>query len=145
MAEASPLQGRFVVDTNILAYYVLGTVPFNEEVAELFFSPLELFAPDSWQSEFLNVLWQAIRIRSISLLHGLELLEEAGRLLEWSVPVNSLWRDALVAAEENNCSTYDTLFVALAEREGCSLVTYDQRLLAAFPQIAKRPTQVMAG
>ena len=144
MAEACPLQGRFVVDTNILAYYVLGTEPFREEVAELFLEPLELIAPDSWQSEFLNVLWQTIRFQKISLFCGLELLEEVGRLLSWTVPVGSLWREALVAAEEYNCSTYDTLFVALAEREDCDLLTYDQRLLTVFPKIAKRPTQAFS-
>ena len=60
-----------------------------------------------------------------------------------TVPVGSLWREALVAAEQSNCSTYDTLFVALAERERCDLLTYDQRLLQAFPEIAKKPHQVM--
>jgi len=144
MAEARAAQGRFVVDTNVLAYYALGTEPFREEVAWLFSMTLELIAPDSWQSEFLNVLWQAIRFGAISLFHGLELLEEVGRLLSWTVPVGSLWREALVAAEEYNCSTYDTLFVALAERECCSLLTYDQRLLTAFPEIARRPSQVLS-
>ena len=144
MAEACPLQGRFVVDTNVLAYYVLGTEPFCEEVTEIFMKPPELIAPDWWQSEFLNVVWQAVRLRGISLFHGLELLEEVGRLLSWTVPVGSLWREALVAAEEHNCSTYDTLFVALAERENCSLLTYDQSLLTRFPRIARSPTQVLS-
>jgi predicted nucleic acid-binding protein len=144
MAEARPLQGRFVVDTNILAYYVLGTEPFNEELDGVFSMPLELIAPDSWQAEFLNVLWQTTRFREISLFHGLELLEEVGRLLSWTVPVVSLWREALVVAEEYNCSTYDTLFVALAEREGCDLLTYDKRLLTSFPKIARSPHQLLS-
>ena len=144
MAEARPLQGRFVVDTNVLAYYVLGTEPFNKELDEVFSMPLELIAPDSWRAELLNVLWQSIRLQKISLFCGLELLEEVGRLLSWTVPVGSLWREALVAAEEYDCSTWDALFVALAEREGCSLLTYDQRLLTRFPEIAGRPAQVLA-
>jgi predicted nucleic acid-binding protein len=144
MAEGRPLQGRFVVDTNILAYYVLGTEPFNEELDGVFSMPLEMIAPDSWQAEFLNVLWQTIHFQKISLFHGLELLEEVGRLLSWTVPVGSLWLEALAAAEEYNCSTYDTLFVALAEREGCNLLTYDQRLLSRFPTIAKSPSQLLS-
>ena len=141
MAEARPVQGRFVVDTNILAYFALGTSPFKEELDGVFSMPLELIAPDSWQAEFLSVLRQAIRFQKISVFHGLELLEEVGRLLSWSVPVGSLWREALVAAEQYDCSTCDTLFVALAEREGCDLLTYDQRLLTRFPEIAKKPAQ----
>jgi hypothetical protein len=61
LAEARTLQGRVVVDTDILAYCVLGTEPFREEVAWLLSMPLEMIAPDSWQREFLNVLRQAIR------------------------------------------------------------------------------------
>jgi predicted nucleic acid-binding protein len=145
MAEESTRQRRYVVDTNVLAYYALSTVPFIEEVSVLFSEPFELIAPDSWYQEFLNVVWQTIRFQGISLDHGLELLEEVESLLNWSVPVGSLWREALVSAEENNCTTYDTLFVVLAEREHCNLLTYDQRLLTAFPEVANTPEQVLSG
>ncbi len=144
MAKESPQQRRYVVDTNILAYYALNTAPFNEEVSVLFSEPFELIAPDSWYSEFLNIVWQTIRFQDISLDHGLELLEEVESLLNWSVPVYSLWREALVVAEEYSCSTYDTLFVALAERERCNLLTYDQKLLATLPEIAQKPEQVLS-
>jgi predicted nucleic acid-binding protein len=144
MAKASTRQRRYVVDTNVLAYYALSTVPFIEEVSVLFSEPFELIAPDSWYSEFLNVVWQTIRFQDISLEHGLELLEEVENLLNWSVPVYSLWREALVIAEEYCCSTYDSLFVALAEREYCNLLTFDQRLLKAFPEIANTPEQVLS-
>jgi predicted nucleic acid-binding protein len=143
MAEASTSERRYVIDTNVLAYYALSTAPFHEEVSELFSSPLELSAPDSWYSELLNVVWQAVRFQGITLEHGLELLEDVESLVNWSVPVGLLWREALACAAEYNCSTYDTLFVVLAERENSNLLTYDQRLLTAFPEIAKRPVQVL--
>ena len=34
---------------------------------------------------------------------------------------------------------YDTLFVELASREGLPLATFDTKLLAVFPGIAKPP------
>jgi predicted nucleic acid-binding protein len=144
VAAESTKERRYVVDTNVLAYYALSTAPFNDEMSALLSTPVELIAPDSWYSEFLNVVWQSIRFRGISLFHGLELLEEVESLLNWSAPVWSLWREALVIAEEHDCSTYDTLFVVLAERECCYLLTYDQRLLIAFPDIARRPGQVLS-
>ena len=144
MAKESTQQRRYVVDTNVLAYYALSTPPFRQQLSVLFSEPFELIAPDSWYSEFLNVVWQAICFQDISLDHGLELLDEVESLLNWSVPVYSLWREALVVAEEHSCSTYDTLFVTLAERERCSLLTYDQQLLTSFPEIAKRPEQVLS-
>jgi len=36
-------------------------------------------------------------------------------------------------------AVYDTLFVELASRERLSLATFDSKVLAAFPEIAKRP------
>ena len=86
MAEARPLQGRFVVDTNILAYYVLGTEPFNEELDGVFSMPLELIAPDSWQEE--------------SFERTLAGQPFSDNLSNWTVPVGSLWREALVAVEQ---------------------------------------------
>ena len=141
MAEASRSERKFVVDTNGLAYYVLRTTPFHEEVAALFSKPFELITPDSWRVEFLNVMWLAIRSDAISREHGLELLEQAQSLIDWSVPARSLWREALVCADEHNCTTYDALFVVLAEREQSDLLTYDQLLLNVFPNTAKRPNQ----
>jgi predicted nucleic acid-binding protein len=144
VVEASASERRFVVDTNILAYYALGTAPFHDEISRLFSLPFELIAPVSWRSEFLNVIWQTIRFQAISLEHGLKLLDEAESLLNWSIPVGSLRREALVFADEHNCSTYDTLFIVLAERGRSNLLTYDQKLLTAFPEIAIRPDQVLS-
>lgn len=144
MAKESKEQRRYVVDTNVLAYYALATTPFSEELSVLFSQPFELIAPDSWYPEFLNVVWQAICVQDIALDHGLELLEEVEVLLNGSVPVYSLWREALVVAEEYGCSTYDTLFIVLAARERCNLLTYDRKLLAAFPQIANTPGEALS-
>ena len=144
MAEESASQRRYVVDTNVLAYYALDTAPFSEQLSVFFLEPVELIVPDFWYPEFLNVVWQAVRLRVVALDHGMELLEEAEGLLTGSVPVYSLWREALAVSEEYNCSTYDTLFVVLAERECCNLLTYDLRLLSTFPEIAKRPDQVLS-
>jgi len=141
MAQEKRSERKFVVDTNVLAYYAFNTAPFREEVAALFSKPFELLAPDPWRVEFLNVVWQAVRSGAISREHGLELLEEVEHLLDRSVPIRSLWREALVCADQYNCSPYDTLFVVLAERERCGILTYDRLLLKVFPTITKTPGQ----
>ena len=46
MAEESPQPRRYVVDSNVLVYYALGTPPFHEEVSVLFSKPFELIAPE---------------------------------------------------------------------------------------------------
>ena len=56
-----------------------------------------------------------------------------------SVPTRRLWRGALARALNSDVAAYDTLFVELAVRERRPLVTFDARLLAAFPDVATRP------
>ena len=55
-----------------------------------------------------------------------------------------LWRRALDLPVETDHPPYDTLFVALAEREGTRLVTYDAKLLAAFPNVAVTPADFLS-
>ncbi|MHB1541249.1 MAG: PIN domain-containing protein, partial [Steroidobacteraceae bacterium] len=62
-----------------------------------------------------------------------------GQLGVHSVSVRKLWQGALQRALETGVAVYDTLFVELAHREQLSLATFDNRLLKAYPDIAKRP------
>jgi hypothetical protein len=41
-------------------------------------------------------------------------------------------------------AVYDTLFVELAARTKCPLVTFDKAVLKAFPEIALRPRDLPA-
>jgi predicted nucleic acid-binding protein len=38
---------------------------------------------------------------------------------------------------------YDTLFVELAARSACPLLTFDKGVLKAFPDIARRPRDLV--
>jgi len=44
---------------------------------------------------------------------------------------------------ESGVAVYDTLFVELADREQLQLATFDKRLLTTYPDIAKRPKDLM--
>jgi predicted nucleic acid-binding protein len=50
------------------------------------------------------------------------------------VPSNLLLDDALNLAIDYRRTVYDSLFVALAIREGCQLITADERLVNAVAQ-----------
>ena len=84
----------------------------------------------------------AVRTKILSPPEALHKLDLAITLGIRTVPVQSLWRGALMRAYSANIATYDTLFVELAEREGCPLATFDKPLLRAFPEIARRPRLV---
>ena len=142
MARNRPL--RVIVDTNVVAYYLLATEPFVDEVRTFWHRPLYPAAPTLWEAEVSNVLWMAARTGLIDKRVALRRLGMAARLGIRSVPIRRLWRGALARAMNSNIPAYDTLFVELAARERKPLVTFDAKLLAAFPNVAVRPSEVVA-
>jgi predicted nucleic acid-binding protein len=142
MARRRPL--KVIVDTTVVAYYLLATEPFLEEVRAFWHRPLDPAAPTLWEAEVSNVLWMAARTGLIDRRGALRRLGMAARLGIRSVPIRRLWRGALARAMNSNVAAYDTLFVELAVREHKRLVTFDAKLLAAFPDVAVRPSEVIA-
>jgi predicted nucleic acid-binding protein len=140
MARDRPL--KVIVDTNVVAYYLLATEPFVEEVRTFWHRPLELAAPALWEAEVSNVLWMAARRGIIDKRMALRQLGLAAQLGIRSVPIRRLWRGALTRALNSNIAAYDTLFVELAVRERKPLVTFDAKLLSTFPDVAVRPHRV---
>jgi predicted nucleic acid-binding protein len=138
MARDRPLKA--IVDTNVVAYYLLATEPFVDEVRAFWHRPLDLAAPTLWEAEMANVLWMAARTGVIEKRVALRRLGLAARLGIRSVPIRRLWRGALARALNSNVAAYDTLFVELAARERKPLVTFDVGLLSAFPDVAVRPS-----
>lgn len=137
MARNGPL--RLVVDTNVIAYFLLRTEPFLDEVEAFWERQPHLLAPSVWQAEISNVLWMAARAKVIERSAALQLHGLAARLGVQAVPIRRVWRGALARALASGISPYDTLFVELAARERKPLVTFDAKLLTAFPDIAIRP------
>ena len=142
MARNRPL--KVIVDTNVVAYYLLATEPFVDEVLAFWHRPLDLAAPALWEAEISNVLWMAVRSGVIDKRMALHRLGLAARLGVRSVPTRRLWRGALARAMNANITAYDTLFVELAIRERKPVVTFDAKLLAAFPDVAVRPGAIVS-
>jgi predicted nucleic acid-binding protein len=134
----------YVVDTNVVAYYLMGAGDFADESRTLWRSTQELLAPSSWEAELANVIWMAVRNGSIDETEGSIKLELAARLGIHSVVARTLWQGALTRAVASGVPVYDTLFVELADREQVPLVTFDRKLLAAYPTVAKRPKDLRA-
>jgi predicted nucleic acid-binding protein len=132
-----------VVDTNVIAYYVLGAADFAEESRTFWRSAGELLAPSSWEAELANVVWMAVRTGGVAAAEGGFKLQLAARLGIHSVAVRALWQGALARAVASDVPVYDTLFVELADREQVPLVTFDRKLLAAYPAVAKRPKELL--
>ena len=132
-----------VVDTNVVAYYLLNTEPHAEECRQFWRRIAGVTAPASWQAEILNVLWMAVRTKVITSDESVRKLRSAAGLGIHAVPVRQLWRGSLIRAIQSGLSPYDILFVELAVRRRRKLATFDSQLLRAFPDVAMRPSAIV--
>ena len=72
-------------------------------------------------------------------------LDGASKLGIESVPVRDLWQNAVARALQSGVAVYDALFVELAVQRNLPLATFDRKLLAAFPETARRPASLLRG
>jgi predicted nucleic acid-binding protein len=128
-----------VVDTNVVAYYLLGTEPFVEEVRQFWHAVEETWAPVHWEAELANTIRMAVRTGALPREEGHQKLDLASRLGVQPVPIRPLWQPALTRALDSGVTVYDTLFVELAAQRDLKLTTFDTELLKKFPDIAQRP------
>ena len=133
---------KAVVDTNVVAYYLLGTEPFLDEVRQFWRTVEEALAPVHWEAELANAVWMAVRTGVLPTEEGHQKLDLAARLGIQSVSNRPLWQPALTRALTSGAAIYDTLFVELAVQRGLPLVTCDRSVLKKFPEIAYRPGSV---
>ena len=128
-----------VIDTNVVAYLLLGTERFFAESRRFMSEVGQGMAPALWEAELGNVVWMAIQHGVMSPAEGPKRLALAARLGIHSVPSRTLWQGALVRAVRSGVAVYDTLFIELAVREKVPLATFDRRVLKTFPNVASRP------
>jgi predicted nucleic acid-binding protein len=130
---------KAIVDTNVIAYFLLGTEPFAAEAQRFLVHLSNPIAPALWEVEIANVLWMAIRAGVLPADEGPSRLNLAARLGIESVPTRTLLQGSLLRSVTSGIAVYDTLFVELARREACPLATFDRAILKAFPETAARP------
>ena len=128
-----------VVDTNVVAYYLLNTQAHAEESRLALDRASTLLAPMHWEAELTNLVWMAIRGGVLDETDGPVRLGLAKRLGVESVATSTLCHGALLRALATGVTVYDTLFVELAARSRCPLLTFDKAVLRAFPDVAIRP------
>lgn len=133
---------KAVVDTNVIAYHLMGTAKLATEVERFLAATEDLAAPAIWEAELANTLWVSARAGVLTAGDALEKLSLASGLGIQSQSTRTLWSGALIRSLDSGVAVYDTLFVELAEREGVYLATYDRGLLKSFPDIARRPADI---
>jgi predicted nucleic acid-binding protein len=90
----------------------------------------ELIAPSVFPGEIASALTKAERQKLVLVGDARPLLGRVMRTLPGMVPYESLLDQAVGISSLTRTGFYDCLYVALAEREVCELVTDDQKLVA---------------
>jgi len=123
-----------VVDTNVIAYLLLGGEK-TPQARAVFQKDSSWVAPILWRSEFRNILAYYLRQGKLVLADALQLMIEAELLFqgeEYQVESG----EVLSLVSSSRCSAYDCEFVALARHLNIPLVTSDGQMLAEFPETA---------
>jgi len=124
----------YVVDASVI---VMWLVPeeYSRHARRLRQTDAEMLAPAHFRPEVANALWKKVR-------KGILSNDEAKRMLTLDLPVEEvpifpLLPAAFDIAARYERTVYDALYVALALREHCQLVTADKKLrnslAKAFP------------
>jgi len=125
-----------VVDTNAMVYLLTGAGP-GEEVARHFAHDPEWAAPVLLMSELRNVLVGLVRAGRITAADAADITRDAEEVLGdrlAAVPTEPVLEVAL----ETGLSAYDAEFVVLARRLDVPLLTADQAIRGAAPEVALR-------
>ncbi|MDT7043472.1 type II toxin-antitoxin system VapC family toxin [Candidatus Nitronereus thalassa] len=133
-----------VVDTMVFAYALLGVPRFRDESLAVLTQVDSVLVPDSFRAELVNVVWQWIREHQQTLEVGMDVLTDADALITYAAPADELWERALELSVEANHPAYDTLCVALAERENTGLITYDTKLRKKFQNQTISPSDFLS-
>lgn len=126
-----------VADTSVVIHAVVQS-GYSAQVDEAWSVDPDWIAPALWRSELRSGLTKHVRHGSFPLREAFERAMEAENLLSETREIRDHHR-VLTIAVESGCSAYDSEYVALAMEEGIPLLTFDRKLIDAFPGIAITP------
>ncbi len=138
---------RYVLDSNVALKWVLSEVDAANALAlrvEYGQGLHEFLSPDVFPIEVAHALTKAERRGSIRPNEGLKKMSDIFTHMPDLYPYLPLLPRAFALSSQARIGVYDCLYVALAEREGCALLTANDRLPRSLPaapivRLASRP------
>lgn len=129
---------KYVLDASVVLKWVLpeADTPRAVRLRNAYRQKLnELLAPDIFAAEVAHSLTRAERRGIFTPPEGARRLLLVLRTAPLLYPSLPLLRRAVDISSAMRVGVYDCLYVALAEREGCELVTADAKLFTGFRAI----------
>ncbi len=122
---------QFVVDANVAIKWI-GPEIHSEAALRLRNSDYLLLVPDFFFPEIGNILWKRVRRGETTLENALEDLDALMGLPLQVHPSFPLMPPALEIAVRIQQAVYDCVYLALAVRHECQMVTADERFFNAL-------------
>jgi predicted nucleic acid-binding protein len=116
-----------VVDASVAIKWFIPEI-HAEAAARIFQINLKLVSPELIFAEFGNILWKKVRQKELTFNNASAIFGDFKKLPLESFAIESLTDAAWQIAIEFQCTFYDSLYLALAQTEGCLLVTADRAL-----------------
>jgi predicted nucleic acid-binding protein len=115
-----------VIDASVaVRWFIYGV---GNDRAAPWLNRADLTAPDFILAEVGNAFWRYIQRGHLDLQEARAILNRLPAAFVRLVPIYELVSEALGLAKEHNHPIYDCCYLALAQREGQSLVTLDRDL-----------------
>jgi predicted nucleic acid-binding protein len=124
---------RYVLDASVALCWILPRPNSGKALqlrADFQNGVHELIAPSVFSGEIASALTKGERQKLIPVGDARPLLGSVMRTPPVMLPYEPLLDRAVEIYSQTRSGLYDCLYVALAEREGCELVTDDQKLIA---------------
>lgn len=118
-----------VADASV-AVCALGSDPRTEQASRLFTMAGTVHAPELIVAEVANAGWRLVRAGDAPSEYVQDLLGTLPAVVDELHPLLPLAQRAAEIARTLDHPVYDCFYLALAERLGCPLATFDRRLLA---------------
>jgi predicted nucleic acid-binding protein len=126
---------KYVLDSNVALKWVLPELDDDKaiRIRDDFREGIhQLLSPDVYPIEVAHSLARAERRGEIKQGEGSQKLADVFAFLPVLFPCFPLLPKAFAIASQARIGVYDCLYVVLAEREGCELLTADDRLVRAL-------------
>jgi len=131
-----------VVDSGVAIKWFV-TEPYTAEARRILDGyrrgDLTFIAPDLMYAEVGNIAWKKHQFQGLSAADAQQIISEFQAIQFATTPNAQLLNDAYRLAVAHQRTVYDSLYLALSEREQCQFVTADERLFNAvrtsFPNV----------